>query len=117
MTASFPVVFSLEDAPPGALPSRPPNRSGTATSARVEFYDKFRRAADEYDRDFVKKCDEDLNITLVFVGVFAYTSIVVSVSDLLEGTGWFILRRYVRFHCRRPRQARARFPRNEPRSP
>ena len=51
-----------------ALPSLFPHLLGTANNARVEFYDKFQREADEYDRDFIKKYDEDLNTTLIFVG-------------------------------------------------
>ena len=53
-----------------ALPSLFPNLLGTSSNARVEFYDKFQREADEYDRDFMKKYDEDLNTTLIFVSVF-----------------------------------------------
>ena len=61
-----------------ALPSLFPNLLGTSSSARVEFYDKFQREADEYDRDFMKKYDEDLNTTLIFVSIlFAYASAVV----------------------------------------
>ena len=36
-------------------------------TARAEFYDKYKREADEYDKDFIKKYDEDLNTTLIFV--------------------------------------------------
>ena len=36
-------------------------------TARVEFYDKYKREADEYDKDFIKKYDQDLNTTLIFV--------------------------------------------------
>ena len=61
-----------------ALPSLFPNLLGTSSSARVEFYDKFQREADEYDRDFMKKYDEDLNTTLIFVSIlFAYVSVAV----------------------------------------
>jgi len=35
----------------------------------VKFYDMYRREAGEYDREFVKKYDEDLNTTLVFVSL------------------------------------------------
>jgi hypothetical protein len=35
-------------------------------TARAEFYDKYKREADEYDKDFIKY-DEDLNTTLIFV--------------------------------------------------
>ena len=52
-----------------ALPSLFPNLLGTSSNARVEFYDKFQREADEYDRDFMKKYDEDLNTTLIFVSI------------------------------------------------
>ena len=52
-----------------ALPSLFPNLLGTPTGARVEFYDKFQSEADGYDRDFMKKYDEDLNTTLIFVSV------------------------------------------------
>jgi len=41
-------------------------------TARAEFYDKYKREADEYDKDFIKKYDQDLNTTLIFVsGKFA----------------------------------------------
>ena len=56
-----------------ALPSLFPNLLGTPSSARVEFYDKFRRAADDYDHDFIKKYDEDMNTTLIFVSAFPQT--------------------------------------------
>ena len=61
-----------------ALPSLFPNLLGTTSSARVEFYDKFQREADEYDRDFMKKYDEDLNTTLIFVSfLFVFVSVAV----------------------------------------
>ena len=34
---------------------------------RVDFYTMYRREATEYDMDYVKKYDEDLNTTLIFV--------------------------------------------------
>jgi len=61
-----------------ALPSLFPNLLGTSSSARVEFYDKFQREADEYDRDFMNKYDEDLNTTLIFVSILiAHTSVAL----------------------------------------
>ena len=52
-----------------------PNLHGTSSSARVEFYDKLQREADECDRNFMKKYDEDLNTTLIFVSLgFAFVS-------------------------------------------
>jgi len=47
----------------------------TTRNAGAEFYDKFQRAADDYDRPFIKKYDEDLNTTLIFVGIFLYLCI------------------------------------------
>jgi len=35
--------------------------------ARVDFYAMYKREATEYDADYVKKYDEDLNTTLIFV--------------------------------------------------
>ena len=52
-----------------ALPSLFPNLNGTASSARVEFYNRSQRAADDYDRDFIKKYDKDLETTLILVSV------------------------------------------------
>ena len=34
---------------------------------RVDFYTMYKREATEYDTDYVKKYDEDLNTTLIFV--------------------------------------------------
>jgi len=61
-----------------ALPSLFPNLLGTASSARVEFYDKFQREADEYDSDFMKKYDEDLNTTLIFVSIRSFSRIYLN---------------------------------------
>ena len=55
-------------------PSLFPNPPGTASSARVEFYNKFKRAANDHDRDFIKKYDEDMNTTLIFVSAFSQTA-------------------------------------------
>ena len=35
--------------------------------ARTDFYTVYKRESTEYDTNYVKKYDEDLNITLVFV--------------------------------------------------
>ena len=39
----------------------------TTNNARVDFYNKFKRAADEYDDNFVRKYGGDLDTTLIFV--------------------------------------------------
>ena len=35
--------------------------------ARLDFYTVYKKEATEYDTDYVKKYDEDLNTTLIFV--------------------------------------------------
>jgi len=52
------------------FPSLFPNTLGTPTSSRAEFYDTFQREVGDYDRDFMKKYDKDLNGTLIFVSIF-----------------------------------------------
>jgi len=60
-----------------ALPSLFPNLHGTTNSARVEFYDKFKHEADDYDGDFTKKYGEDLDTTLIFVSIFCIKLVAV----------------------------------------
>ena len=55
---------ALRDAPKSVLGS-----TGTGVDRRAEFYTKFQREMEEHDRNFEKKYDEDLNITLIFVSV------------------------------------------------
>ena len=43
--------------------------SSPTQDLRTEFYDMYRHEAEEYDRDFIKKYDVDLNTTLIFVGI------------------------------------------------
>jgi hypothetical protein len=64
VTTSFVLVFSSEEAR-RKVPTSPPH--GTARGACIEFYNKFQRKADEYDRDFVEKYERDLNTVMVFV--------------------------------------------------
>ena len=45
-----------------------PNPTPTR-NAGIEFYAKFQRVADDYDRPIIKKYDEDLNSTLIFVSI------------------------------------------------
>ena len=44
---------------------------GTTNNPAVDFYNKFQRAADDHDHDFIKKYDEDLNTTLIFVRILS----------------------------------------------
>ena len=34
---------------------------------KAQFYEDYRRVAEEYDKEFIKKYDDDLNTTLIFV--------------------------------------------------
>jgi len=36
---------------------------------RARFFDEYRKEAEEYDREFMKIYDEDLNTTLIFVSL------------------------------------------------
>ena len=50
---------------------------------RLDFYTMYKREAMEYDADYVKKYDEDLNTTLIFVRPFH--SLLQSVSPIVIG--------------------------------
>ena len=49
------------------LRSRKQDSPQTQEDYRTKFYDVYRREAEEYDREFIKRYDEDLNTTLIFV--------------------------------------------------
>jgi hypothetical protein len=51
------------------IPSCRTNRSPTSTQEdhRAQFYEDYRKVAEEYDKEFLKKHDENLNTTLIFV--------------------------------------------------
>ena len=57
----------IEEALNRALGSYFPSIASKTMTSRAEFYDKYKREADEYDKVFIKKHDEDLNTTLIFV--------------------------------------------------
>jgi len=59
---------SLSDNPLKAPPTFP-NSLGSANRAHVEFYKEFKREADEYDEDFIKKYDDETTTTLIFVSL------------------------------------------------
>jgi len=40
---------------------------------RSRFYECYRKEAEEYDKEFMKKYDEDLNTTLIFVSLSTVT--------------------------------------------
>lgn len=62
----------------------------------MKFYDKYYKVAEEYDKVFMKKHEEDLNTTLIFVSLSPGTAGFF----LTENTGWLVLRRDVGFHHR-----------------
>ena len=66
------LVSSLEGAIFKALETHFSRHLETSNSPRVEFYNKFQRAADDHDRDFVNKCGGDLGTTLIFVGLLLF---------------------------------------------
>lgn len=43
----------------------------TQKDHQARFYADYRKVAEEYDKEFVKKCDENLSTTLIFVS-FTY---------------------------------------------
>ena len=45
--------------------TRPPPQEGP----QAQFYKEYHKVAEEYDKEFLKKYDEDLNTTLIFVSV------------------------------------------------
>ena len=71
---------------------------GTTSNPAVEFYNKFHRAADDHDRDFIKKYDEDLNSTLIFVSIFSMH--FDSRMNPTLGIGRFVLRSNIHFYYR-----------------
>ena len=54
---------------------------------QARFYARYRKVADEYDKEFLEKCDEDLNTTLIFV---SFTS-SFSERVLTRVLGWSVL--------------------------
>ena len=54
------------------LPAEEPN-----SDPRAEFYALYKKESDEYDRDFIKKYEEDLNTTLIFVRIHLDVSFCV----------------------------------------
>ena len=59
---------SLEYAIQNALKNFLPRLEST-TNPRAEFYSRFKREADEYDNDFLRKYRGDLETTLIFVSL------------------------------------------------
>ena len=60
----------------------------------MRFYETYRQEAEDYDREFIKKYDEDLNTTLIFVSFVRFSDPRVPTRL----SGWSVLRRYIRVH-------------------
>ena len=52
----------------------------TARNPGAEFYAKFQRAAEDYDRPIFKKYDQDLDSTLIFASVYHFLSTLSWIS-------------------------------------
>lgn len=53
---------------------------------QARFYNEYRKVADEYDKEFLKKYDEDLDTTLIFVGL----SSTFAERVLTRAPGWSV---------------------------
>jgi len=74
--------------------------------ARLDFYTMYKKEATEYDTDYVKKYDEDLNTTLIFVRHLTRLSLSPLTISVL--VGWFIFRRQLSLRSRHPIKTRTR---------
>ena len=78
--------------------------SPTTEDYRARFYEIYRQEAEDHDKEFIKKYDEDLNTTLIFVSLSWFSD-----SRLLTWTaGRSVLRRNLRLHHRSQLRAQAR---------
>jgi hypothetical protein len=48
-------------------PHSPAQGTPPTQDHRAQFYEDYHKVAEEYDKEFLKKHDEDLNTTLIFV--------------------------------------------------
>jgi len=62
---------------------------------RSRFYKDYRKVAEEYDREFNKRYDEDLNTTLIFVSLAGRSDVIYV---LTQSTGRSVLRSDFRLH-------------------
>jgi len=65
------VYFRVAEPPSNVkrLGSQQQDSLPTQEGYRTKFYEMYREEAGEYDREFIKRYDEDLNTTLIFVRV------------------------------------------------
>ena len=70
------------------------NAVPTQEDSRARFYQDYRKVAEGYDKEFLKKHDEDLNTTLIFVSIpWAFYYFV-----LTERIGWFVFCSHLRLY-------------------
>ena len=61
---------------------------------QTRFYETYRQEAEDHDKEFIKKYDEDLNTTLIFVSLVRRSG-----AHLLTWTtGWPVFRRSFRVY-------------------
>ena len=65
MLTLVPTYYSIQDALQAFM-----SPLGNDDDPRLDFYMMYKREATEYDMNYVKKYDEDLNTTLIFVRSF-----------------------------------------------
>ena len=87
--------------------------SSQEADSRVKFYDRYYKVAEEYDKVFMKKHEEDLNTTLIFVG----DSPAIAEFLLTTPTGRLILCCDVGFYRRHQPTTTPRPQRSDRRSP
>ena len=91
-TGTYCLVFLVDRTDP---PDRTKgNLEASREDPRTQFYNHYRKEAEEYDKDFMKKYDEDLNTTLIFVRCMHHSD----PRALTRVTGWSVLRRGFRLH-------------------
>ena len=71
--------------------------------ARVNFYATYKKEATEYDTDYVKKYDGDLNTTLIFVRRLPFAPTIISPTVV----GWSVLCCQFSLRHRHPLKAQA----------
>ena len=70
---------------------------------RAQFYQHYRKEADDYDKEFMKKYDEDLNTTLIFVR--RGRCLVACVLTRVTGRSFFCSNLCVHYLCPAPTPA------------
>lgn len=100
------------------LPSNQEHLPFPNPNAQIEFYKKFKREADEYDNDFVKKYNDEADTTLIFVSFPLHSFRDLNANlDISWGIGWSVLCSRIRFHYRRSESTSTGLHANELRSP